>query len=66
MKTTPEQAAALYPPPSVTDALTHAHEWIDEWDYEYDPHGFCHERPTLIALVEAVERMREIFREDAE
>ena len=41
---------------SLGDAVQIARERIEEWDYEQDPHGYCHERPVLVRLVEALER----------
>lgn len=35
-------------------AVEVAAEMVDEWDYESDPHGYCHERSVLLRLVEAV------------
>lgn len=35
----------------VADAVEIALERIEEWEYTADPHGWCHERPVLIALV---------------
>lgn len=39
---------------TTAQAVEIARERIEEWDYEEDPHGYCHERSVLIALVEAV------------
>jgi len=34
-------------------AVAVASEMVDEWDYEQDPHGYCHVRTVLARLVEA-------------
>jgi hypothetical protein len=34
-------------------AIQIAKERIEEWSYNDDPHGYCHERPVLIALIAA-------------
>jgi hypothetical protein len=41
-----------YQPATMELAIISTLERIEEWDYEADPHGWCHERPLLIALVE--------------
>lgn len=51
-------AAASYYPMGIELATICARETIDEWDYSRDPHGYCHDRPVLLALVEEVERQR--------
>lgn len=40
---------------TLKSAVAQAKEMIEEWDYVYAPHGYCHERPMLIRLVEAIE-----------
>lgn len=45
-------------PKDATYALEDTRTQIEEWDYEKDAHGYCHQRLTLIALVEEVERVR--------
>lgn len=57
-----ERADALalprfYPVP-IEQALTTARERCEEWSYEEDPHGYCHDRPELVALIKEVERRR--------
>lgn len=47
----------FYPVPLV-DAVIATRERIEEWDYKTDPHGYCHDRPDLVALVEEIERLR--------
>jgi len=57
MKThTREDAEREYPPPPIAYAVELAREMIDEWDYDADPHCYCHVRPMLIALVNEVSR----------
>lgn len=36
-----------------------AEEKIDEWDYQADKHGYCHDRPILVGLLREIERLRE-------
>ncbi len=33
-------------------AIEIALEMIEEWNYQENPHGWCHDRTVLIALVE--------------
>lgn len=40
-------------PASLDFAIKAATSKIDEWSYEADAHGYCHERPVLIALRDA-------------
>lgn len=47
----------FYPVP-IEQAVITARERVDEWDYESDPHGYCHDRPELVALISEVERLR--------
>jgi hypothetical protein len=49
-------ARPWYDRETVASAVEQAKETIEEWSYEEDPHGYCHERPMLVRLVEAVER----------
>jgi hypothetical protein len=39
-------------------AIQAARERIEEWDYDSDPHGYCHERPMLVRLVQEITRGR--------
>lgn len=41
-------------------AIDSAMEIIHEWDYDLDPHGYCHDRPMLYALVSEIERLRKL------
>src|SRR5690242_14809723 len=52
-ETRAKDAKAAYPPPPLKDAIEYAQEMIDEWDYQADPHGYCHVRPMLITLVKS-------------
>jgi hypothetical protein len=52
---TAEEAERLYPPPSVADARQIAREMVEEWEYEQDPHGYCHVRPMLISFLRATD-----------
>ncbi len=36
-------------------ALGVARDWIDEWDYNQDAHGYCHERSIIMRLLYAIE-----------
>ena len=36
-------------------AIQATRERIEEWSYEADPHGYCHERALLVALLSALE-----------
>jgi len=40
-----------------------AGDMIDEWDYAADPHGFCHDRSVLIALLTEIDRLNGLLRE---
>ena len=54
VQVTREPIIERYPP--VVDlefAIEVALEKVEEWDYEADAHGWCHERPILIALIAA-------------
>lgn len=47
--------AGRYNEPITTEfAVTVATEMIQEWSWDEDAHGYCHTRPILIALVDAV------------
>jgi len=39
---------------TLESAIQHAKETIEDWDYHRDPHGYCHVRPMLVRLVEAL------------
>jgi hypothetical protein len=47
------RAQSYYDRIDLETALQIAQEQIEEWDYEADPHGYCHERPVLMLLVRA-------------
>jgi hypothetical protein len=38
---------------TLSTAIIMACETIDEWSYEQDAHGYCHDRSVLLRLVEA-------------
>lgn len=40
-----------------------AQEMIAEWDYGADPHGWCHRRPVLMALLRELDRRQEMIAE---
>lgn len=48
------EAARPYYSLPLADAMQIARENIDEWSYEEDPHGYCHDRSVLVALYQAV------------
>jgi hypothetical protein len=50
------RAQVYYDRLTTEHAVEYAREHIEEWSYEDDPHGYCHTRPMLVKLVEAVER----------
>lgn len=54
------RAAEYYQRPTYTldSELQIARERIDEWSYEEDPHGYCHDRSGWVALVNGVETLR--------
>lgn len=52
------QAEEKYPPPDIETAEQITRERIGEWDYAADPHGYCHDRPTLIALLAELEALQ--------
>lgn len=39
-------------------AIIIAEETVDEWDYDRDKHGYCHERPVLVALLAEIEALK--------
>jgi hypothetical protein len=39
-----------------------AQERVDEWSYEQDAHGYCHDRTDWIALLAEIERLRSLPR----
>jgi hypothetical protein len=41
---------------TLESAIVQASEMIDEWDYEQDAHGYCHDRSVLLRLVEAAKQ----------
>ena len=49
------EAQMYYERATLASALQSAKERIAEWDYDKDAHGYCHERPDWLRLVEAVE-----------
>lgn len=52
----PPGVAPYYERITLADAIQIAREQIEEWDYESDPSGYCHDRPVLVRLVEAAEK----------
>lgn len=40
---------------TLANAIEIAKEMIDEWSYDEDRLGYCHDRPVLVRLVEAAE-----------
>lgn len=46
---------SYYESMTIDEAVQIAAEKVGEWDYDRDPHGYCHERPVLMALLDAVE-----------
>lgn len=48
-------AQRYYDAETVESAVEQAREMVDEWDYAKDPHGYCHVRPMLVRLIQAVE-----------
>lgn len=53
--TAEEARARFYPGITLELAIQAAREQIEEWSYEDDPDGYCHQRPILMRLVEAAE-----------
>lgn len=51
-------AQMYYDRATLDAALADARTRIEEWSYEDDAHGYCHERPDWLRLVEEVERRR--------
>lgn len=49
------RALSYYAEVSLDTALAIARERIEEWSYDDDPHGYCHERPVLMRLVQTIE-----------
>jgi hypothetical protein len=41
-------------PSNLDLAIESTLERIEEWDYKSDPHGWCHERTLLLALLDEV------------
>lgn len=59
MTYTPEivpATARYYERETLEGAVQTAKEMIEEWDYAADPHGYCHTRPMLVRLVQAIEQ----------
>lgn len=52
------EASDYYERTTLDFAIKVAKERIEEWSYDDDPHGYCHERPVLVALVRAAEAAR--------
>lgn len=50
-----ERVRPYYGRMTLDHALADTKTMVEEWSYQDDPHGYCHVRPMLIALVEAVE-----------
>lgn len=50
-----EPARPYYDRMTLDAALADVKTMVEEWSYEDDAHGYCHVRPMLVALVEAVE-----------
>ena len=50
-------AATYYSRLSLASAVQMAKERCVEWSYADDAHGYCHERPVLLALVREVEQI---------
>lgn len=40
-------------------AIQSTKEQVDEWDYDDDPHGYCHFRSSYATLVRAAEWARD-------
>lgn len=38
-----------------------AQDAVEEWDYAADPHGFCHDRSVLIALLAEIDRLEALL-----
>lgn len=51
-------AARHWYPCDIELAIQATREKISEWDYVSDPHGYCHDRSTLVALVSEIDRLR--------
>jgi len=48
------------------DAIADVRTWVDEWSYDEDPHGYCHQRSLLIALLaELAEERKQTALRDA-
>jgi hypothetical protein len=45
-------------PDRIEDAISDARTRVDEWSYEQDPHGYCHDRTDWIGLLLEIERLR--------
>lgn len=36
-----------------------AREWVEDWEYEEDAHGYCHHRSIVVGLLREIERLQE-------
>lgn len=53
-------AAQSYYPAEIEFAMQCTRERIEEWEYREDAHGYCHDRPDLVALLGEIDRLRAI------
>lgn len=56
----PHPFGGMYPqyyPADLGLAFQATRERIDEWDWDEDPHGYCHERPLLVTLLREISRL---------
>jgi hypothetical protein len=55
-------AQPYYDRMTVEKAVAIARDFIEEWDYEDDAHGYCHTRPVFVSLIAALTEARESHR----
>jgi len=53
-----EPIAQDYYDDDLESAIQATTERVEEWVWADDPHGYCHERPPLITLLDEIERLR--------
>ena len=54
-----EPGTEMYYDRSADFFMAEGYSMCKEWNYERDPHGYCHQRSVLVGLLREIARLRD-------